>query len=245
MAFPDSVAGDWAVVDGLETVAYTAPDGTVITVTGVDAHDVTQREVSTAAGLLALGDRRFALPGSQVAGHTPAPGGRITQADGTQWEITGGCALDDFGISWTCDCTRAAGTAGGSTPTMAASQFQAVNRSGSAFAAGQPVAVVSNGVTDASATGNTTPCAGLATTGAAALGTETVVTEGLYTLADWTAIVGSTSLTPGAVYYLSATAAKLSATRPTGSGNVVQAVGRAVSATTLNLDLEEPILLAS
>lgn len=108
MGFPDNVAGDWAVVDGLEAVTYTPPGGVAIALTGVDAHDITEREAATAGGFLAVGDRRFALPCDQIpAGCEPGPGGRIVQADGTRWEIAGPCTRDDFGITWDCNCTRA------------------------------------------------------------------------------------------------------------------------------------------
>ena len=51
-------------------------------------------------------------------------------------------------------------------------------------------------------------------------------------------------LTPGAVYYLSTTAGGVTTTPPSGSGNVVQRVGRAVSATELTFEPGEPITLA-
>ncbi len=52
------------------------------------------------------------------------------------------------------------------------------------------------------------------------------------------------ALTPGAVYYLSATAGGITTTPPSGSGNVVQRVGRALSATELTFEPGEPITLA-
>ena len=51
-------------------------------------------------------------------------------------------------------------------------------------------------------------------------------------------------LTPGSVYYLAATAGGVTTTPPSGSGNVVQRVGRAVSATELTFEPGEPITLA-
>jgi hypothetical protein len=51
-------------------------------------------------------------------------------------------------------------------------------------------------------------------------------------------------LTPGAVYYLATTAGGVTATPPSGSGNVVQRVGRALSATELTFEPGEPITLA-
>lgn len=52
-----------------------------------------------------------------------------------------------------------------------------------------------------------------------------------------------TSLTPG-VYYLSTTAGGVTATAPSSSGNVVQRVGFATSATALNFQSQVPIVLA-
>jgi hypothetical protein len=51
-------------------------------------------------------------------------------------------------------------------------------------------------------------------------------------------------LTPGAVYYLAATAGGITNTPPSASGNVVQRVGRALSATELTFEPGEPITLA-
>ncbi len=52
-----------------------------------------------------------------------------------------------------------------------------------------------------------------------------------------------TGLTPGR-QYLSTTAGKSSATAPSGSGQVVQIVGFAISATAMNFNSEVPIILA-
>jgi len=52
------------------------------------------------------------------------------------------------------------------------------------------------------------------------------------------------SLTPGGVYYLGTTAGGVTDTPPSGSGNVLQRVGRALSATELTFEPGEPITLA-
>lgn len=54
---------------------------------------------------------------------------------------------------------------------------------------------------------------------------------------------GVTGLTPG-VQYLSTTAGIASGTAPSGSGNVVQRVGFATSATSLNFQSNAPVVLA-
>lgn len=51
-------------------------------------------------------------------------------------------------------------------------------------------------------------------------------------------------LTPGAKYFLSTTAGGITATAPSGSGNVVQAVGTAINATTLSFNPGDVIVLA-
>lgn len=56
-------------------------------------------------------------------------------------------------------------------------------------------------------------------------------------------ITGLTSLTPGARQYLNTTAGGLTSTAPSTTGNVVQCVGTAVTATELNFEPQEPIEL--
>lgn len=52
-----------------------------------------------------------------------------------------------------------------------------------------------------------------------------------------------TGLTPGATQYLSTTAGDPSDTPPSGSGNISQALGVALSATAINVEIERPIVL--
>jgi hypothetical protein len=51
-------------------------------------------------------------------------------------------------------------------------------------------------------------------------------------------------LTPGAKYFLSTTAGGITATAPSGSGNVVQSIGTAINATTLSFNPGDVIVLA-
>lgn len=53
-----------------------------------------------------------------------------------------------------------------------------------------------------------------------------------------------TGLTPGIQYLSASTAGRTTATAPSGSGNVVQVVGLATSATAMNFEMELPIILA-
>ena len=53
-----------------------------------------------------------------------------------------------------------------------------------------------------------------------------------------------TGLTPGAKYYLTTTPGTVSVTAPSGSGNMVQTVGEAISATAIKFDPDkQPIVL--
>lgn len=68
--------------------------------------------------------------------------------------------------------------------------------------------------------------------------------EGQITKADWTSVTGSVTLTPGAVYFLSiSTAGGLTATPPSAAGETVVRIGRALSTTTLDIEISQPILL--
>jgi hypothetical protein len=53
-----------------------------------------------------------------------------------------------------------------------------------------------------------------------------------------------TSLTLGARYYLGATAGTITATPPSSTGNVVQYIGKAISATALSFEPDQGIILA-
>lgn len=56
---------------------------------------------------------------------------------------------------------------------------------------------------------------------------------------------GLTGLTSGGTYYLSAaTAGAVTTTAPIASGEIVQRIGFASNATTLRVDIEEPVLLS-
>jgi hypothetical protein len=72
----------------------------------------------------------------------------------------------------------------------------------------------------------------------------TYITEGRVERTDWTEIVGTVNLSPGITYFLDADAAgKLTSTAPTTVGQYVVRVGRAVDTTTLDIEIELPILL--
>lgn len=57
-------------------------------------------------------------------------------------------------------------------------------------------------------------------------------------------ISGMSGLTIGATYYLSTTAGAVVTTAPSGSGNIVQEVGKALSASTMSFQQTKPVTLA-
>lgn len=59
-----------------------------------------------------------------------------------------------------------------------------------------------------------------------------------------TLITGLSSLSIGVDYYLSATAGGITATAPSGSGQIVQRIGQSLSATVLSFERGEPVTLA-
>ncbi len=70
----------------------------------------------------------------------------------------------------------------------------------------------------------------------------TFVTSGNLTLADWTDVLGSASLTSATVYYLDSTGG-ITATAPSTPGEYVTEIGQAASTTTLQIRIRRPILL--
>lgn len=132
------------------------------------------------------------------------------------------------------------GGGGGGSSTFAAENTGAVN-----FAIGMPVAVKLSpaGVERASAANGSKPCVGLASLGSIVGVSEDVQFAGTITKANWTAITGSASLSPNSDYYLSATPGMLTNSPPSTTGQVVQQVGRAITANTLLIEIDVPILL--
>lgn len=71
-----------------------------------------------------------------------------------------------------------------------------------------------------------------------------IVTEGNDATVYLDGHLPGTGLTPGAKYYLTTTPGTVSATAPTGTGNMVQTVGEAISATEIKFDPDkQPIVL--
>ncbi len=125
-------------------------------------------------------------------------------------------------------------------------KFNAENKDAGALSIGMAVATHTSGtgVNKARADSNATRCIGLSLTATNPSFTATIQTGGVFTLANWTSIIGSASLSANTVYYLDpSTAGLLTSKAPTTAGLYVQRVGTAVSPTSLEIEIEQPIFL--
>ena len=117
------------------------------------------------------------------------------------------------------------------------------------IARGQVVAssVLSGRMVRASAANNARNAIGLSVSSVNVGFSGDVQSVGIFVMSDWTSVIGTTHLTHGAKYFLSAIpgAGGLSPTPPplSAAGQVVQLVGRAVNTTTLELCLSISIIL--
>jgi len=85
---------------------------------------------------------------------------------------------------------------------------------------------------------------GLASAAVLATATGDYQMEGQITQSDWSAVIGSTTLTAGSFYFLDeSTAGRLTDTPTTTPGEYVVRVGRALTTTTLDIEVAQPILL--
>lgn len=83
---------------------------------------------------------------------------------------------------------------------------------------------------------------GFTASDAAANGPVVVLTRGQVTRTDWTPIIGTPLLTPGTDYYLDTNVAgMMTAVAPTLMGQYVVPLGKAVSTTTFDVNIEKPI----
>jgi hypothetical protein len=109
--FVAACASDYQLVDGTQTVTYTAPragGNTTLTIHFADAHAYTLLELVRSGGLYQAGDRRWGLGNAEFpAGITPQRGDTITDASGTVWELIADPALDDLQVSWFCPSRKA------------------------------------------------------------------------------------------------------------------------------------------
>lgn len=126
-----------------------------------------------------------------------------------------------------------------------ASTYAAENKNGTTLLAGQPVATHTSGtgVVAASAANGTLPCVGLIVADTIASVSGDVRTDGIVTMADWSAVIGAVSLTRGRYYLDPVTPGMLTQVAPTSAGQLVQAVGYAVDASRLDISFSTSIRL--
>jgi hypothetical protein len=131
------------------------------------------------------------------------------------------------------------------SPAARPEYYTPPNTSGATVQAGQLVSKdgPGTGIVLADADALATACIGLVESAIGAGGSGVVRVDGTLELADWTAATGAAALVSGSTYYLSATAGQMTTVAPTAIGQVVQAIGTALSATTLSIEIEHPILL--
>ena len=123
--------------------------------------------------------------------------------------------------------------------------FSATNQNAGAITIGQPVYIIGANMVDlaladAKATSGVIGLVLDASIDPAVVGT--ILTDGILTSTDWTAVVGAATLTVGSVYFLSDTVAgTLTTTATTTTGSFVTRVGTAISTTTLEVTISRPI----
>jgi len=74
-------------------------------------------------------------------------------------------------------------------------------------------------------------------------GRNNVVTDEVFTMPDWTLVIGKQNLDVGEIYFLDTVSGKMTITPPGIPGQVAQQIGRAISSIALDIECEEAILL--
>lgn len=131
------------------------------------------------------------------------------------------------------------------TGQLGAGYFAAENKGTETGRRGQAVAIHPSGagVHLASAADDLRNAVGLWSEDVLVGASQNVVTDEVFTMPDWTNVIGSPQLQGGQTYFLSTVPGRMTTTAPTVNGQVAQQVGRAISATALELECREAILL--
>ncbi|MEM3097456.1 MAG: hypothetical protein QXU32_01885 [Nitrososphaerales archaeon] len=124
--------------------------------------------------------------------------------------------------------------------------FIAENKDTVTIKAGQVVTVHSSGdgVILASATSKLTYAVGLALVDIDVGMVGVIATDGPFTLSDWTNTTGTALLIPKSKYYLDTIPGRLTTVPPSGTNNISQEIGKALSTTKLEISIEEFIIIA-
>lgn len=174
---------------------------------------------------------------------TEAVAGEITTASLTAPILTNSSELAHSTVVVATDIvtttTAQQGEPGIDGANAGAYTFSATNKQGSSIAAGSPCATHSSGVGAvlASASNDTRVAVGLTIGDAADQSAIRVQTSGPFTLSDWTQSTGAATLVAKGRYWLDIVAGMLTTTPPASVGNIVQLIGVAVSADTLDIQI--------
>ena len=162
-------------------------------------------------------------------------------------EVSGRITTVDYGIAIIIPVllqSLAQTAAPPSSGNSAASVFSSENVSGVDLFMGQAVSLYASGIRGANATDTSRQAIGILQGNVAATFSQRVQTEGIITISDWTLSTGAVSLVIGDTYFLDTTLGMITNAAPSGSGNIVQEIGVAVTSQSLDLTIEPPIELA-
>lgn len=126
---------------------------------------------------------------------------------------------------------------------LGAGYFSAENADDTTIFRGQVVAVHPEGFWRANAADDSRNAVGLMSEDTPVGGRNNVVTDEVFTMDDWTEVIGKQNLDPGEIYFLDLVSGKMTITPPSIPGQVAQQVGRAISSIALDIECEEAILL--
>lgn len=132
-----------------------------------------------------------------------------------------------------------------STGELGVGYFAAENKDIVTILRGQWVAIHSSGsgVVLANASNNQKPAIGMMSADTNVGATQNVVTDEVFTLTDWGNVAGAAALQGGANYFLDTRSGYMTTTAPAIHNQVAQRVGRAISTTQFDIEVEEAILL--
>lgn len=128
---------------------------------------------------------------------------------------------------------------------MGAGYFAAENKGTETGRRGQLVAIhpSGSGVHLASAADDSRNAVGLWSEDTLVGASQNVVTDEVFTMSDWSNVIGSAQLQGGKTYFLSTVPGRMTTTAPSTTGQVAQQVGRAISATAFEIECREAVLL--
>ena len=123
--------------------------------------------------------------------------------------------------------------------------FAAENKDTVTIRRGQWVAIdeSGSGVVLANAEDNSRPAVGVMSADTSVGATQNVVTDEVFTLTDWSNITGMTTLQGGLVYFLDTRSGYMTTIAPDTTGEVAQLLGRAISSTQFDIEIQQAVLL--